>query len=217
MQIPIPQEFKQNLNNFTKQVLDNGFQLIDKKKYLQNITYSILLQFNKSINEKLDSILRSKIPSEILKKIYIQPYEGFHITLQSTQIPTEEIKKDILKDLKEYVQDIFPFETSIIGPYPSHKNLFFAVTTNKNIANIRKDIEDIYLKYRLESHLPFNNNLMWVSVCRFIQQLDEREQDFILHKIEQESLNHKPIDRIVITENNPIFSEKSKILGIHTF
>jgi len=211
MQTPIPLDFRENLSIFTKTILKDGFELIDPQQYLKTRTFSVLLQFNQDINKKLETILQSNVPSNILDKLYLQPYTGFHITLQSTQVPSENIG-NIVCDLNHYLQTIKPFQVNIVGPYSSHRNLFFAVTSKENITDIRNSIQNIFNGYGLESNLPVNNGLMWVSVSRFTQQLSEKERNFLIYEIEQEFLKNIDIKHIFITKNDPVFSNSSEIL-----
>jgi hypothetical protein len=216
MQIPIPSKFQSNLDTYRKQVLETGFITINLQEYIKNITFSVLLQLGEDTNKKLEEIVKSKVPLRILEKLYIQPYTGFHITLQSTKIPNNDIGM-VVEDLVNYIKNIQPFKVNIVGPYHSHRNLFFAVTTDISIIKIREDIENIYNKYRLTSHLPVGDDLMWISVCRFPEELNKEDTDFLLNNLEQEHLENIDVKKIIITKNDPIFSKDSPILKEYTF
>ncbi len=212
MKIKIHDSWNENVTTFVKLVNEKNFQLIKLAEEQQRITFSILLQTSPSINAKIDEIVRSKIPEPIKNKLFIQPNQGYHITLQWTDLPEVNKQNQIADEIIHMHSNLKALRTTITGPYVSAKNLFFTVNTETNIPDIRKDIDNKLKSYDLVTKLPLAFNLLWISTCRFIELPNESEKEWLFKDMEQECLKDVMFDNFIVSKNDPFLSNEGQIL-----
>lgn len=200
------------MRKFRKSVEKDGFKLIDPKEELKRITFSIILQTQSEINKEISQLVSSKAPKSIQRKLFFQPSDGYHMTLQWTNIPPENIRDKLTSDISIYIKEIEPPTVKFVGPYASFKNIFFIATTENSIVSIREGLDKILKNYDLETKLPLELDLLWISVCRFVEQPTNEEKEYLFNNLEQEVIENAKFPFVIVTENDPFFTKSSLIL-----
>ncbi|OGC98759.1 hypothetical protein A2701_01750 [Candidatus Amesbacteria bacterium RIFCSPHIGHO2_01_FULL_47_34] len=211
----LPQEWRTRLNEEMAFVRKNGFYLFDPNT-LQSApkSLSVLLILDETWRGKIAEFAQKAIPSSLKEKIYLQPPEGYHISLQwSKEFSRIEIS-DLVLDVEEYFRKIGNFSITMIGLYLSDNNFQLVGGTNKLIRSVRNDLSALYEKHQAKPKLAANNGTTWISVARILHQFSGMEIEEAANKTIIQKFPDVSFSTVILTLNDAVYSKQnSEILA----
>lgn len=222
----IPQNclWKEELPRELEYVKKHGFYLKDIPTALNSLNFGILLMLPKNISEELYQSLKTHIPAKLAEKLYFQPAEGYHISLQYTYQYVEIAKaKEIYKDITEALKSKKQFVGDLHALYVSDNSVLAVADLNKNyLHQIRTTLGEIFKKHNYDCKFDASKDVeyfniwgasAWASLIRFTQQLTLDEIE-ILENLPKKVFEKVEFNRVIVANNNPFFTkDKSEVVG----
>lgn len=216
-----------NLPNSLKEAILYQRYLVDKdniavydSSQLKKRSFSVLATLATATSKEMYNYTKKSLPIDYVSSLILQPYEGYHISLQWS--PKETLKNINVKELVDNIKSSITIDRPISGtihfPYLSSRSLLgWYVDNNSSLALIRNKLNDVWCNYGLERGITgLKSNFYWVSLIRFKKYLSDREiRPF--KDIKGKTLEDIHIKSLEIVYNDPFFSpDKSEILDTIT-
>ncbi|KKU63401.1 hypothetical protein A2701_00025 [Candidatus Amesbacteria bacterium RIFCSPHIGHO2_01_FULL_47_34] len=211
----LPPEWEGKLVEEMAFVRENGFYLFDPET-LQSTpkSLSILLTADEEWRDTLGEFVKRAIPSDLKDKIYFQPPEGYHVSLQwSKEFPQEELR-DLTAELEDYFRNIDKILITLYGLYPSDNNFQLVGGASEIIRNFRAELTTIYEKHGAKPKLARDNGMTWISAARILQPFSKSEIEQAIQETGKEIFTDVSFSTAVLTLNDAMFSsQNSEILA----
>lgn len=205
----LPLVWQNKLDKEIEHVYKEGFYLSEERLEGGNNSLVVLLTASKEFNQKLFEFSKQSIPNKIQEKIFLQPYTGYHISIQwSKEFKNKDINS-FLQDVKNYVQELKPIITDVYAIYPSDNNLFVIPHVEKGISKLRNNISKIFDKNAIPPKLPPSLDTMWISTVRMKKQFTKEEIDLAVNFLPKKVFKNIVFDTLVVALSNQVFSKDS--------
>lgn len=218
----LPEKWEKQLEGELSFVRQKGFYLTHPIKAQKTNTLGLIFSFDAKIKKKIYDFVKQSIPNTLLSKLYIQPYEGYHITIQSSKDRPKDTKK-LVELTKQYFQDSKSLKGSIFAIYPSDNSLLGITTIDAYlIKKTRADLAKIFKsceanpKYNPKTniyHFNYWSTQTWVSLARPTSKFTDAEIE-LTTKLPKSVFTNVVFDKAILTYNDPFFTPKfSEILA----
>jgi len=210
----LPEKWKRQLENEFSFVQKSGFYLTNPSEGLKIRVLGVLLDFDLEVKKQIYKFVQKAIPEKILPKLHIQPYQGYHCSIQTSSQKAEDEKK-LASSIEKLYKNSKPLKGNIKTIYPSDNSLFGVTTLNgKLIAKMRLDLSEIFLrcgaqpKYnpkRDKQHFDHWSGMTWISLARPTEAFSEEELK-LLRKLAKKEFKNVSFNKIVLTYNDQFFT-----------
>lgn len=210
----LPLEWQQKLTEELAFVRKNGFYLTNPAQIQkQPKTLSVLLQPTKEYRRKLFEFVRDAVPAELRSKIILQPYEGYHVSVQWSKEFTNTKVAIFCKNIDKVAKTLPLVKTHVFGLYPSDNNFFFVLKTDVNVSEIRSQVSKVMEQNNAIPKLPGNLSIIWMSVARIVKPFTKEEIELSISKLGKKQFIDMYLSQLVVAKSDPFFDRKhSEIL-----
>lgn len=193
----------------------------DSYKPSQNTrTLGLLFKIPPESSQKIKDRLDKTIPNPLKKKILLQPWQGYHLTVQwSPERETTKIKMgQFTKTLESYFSKISPIRAKIVFPFFGVVGLLGLLKTEKNreFLEIRKRANEVWKSFGLtlgaQGYLEKYPDLAYLSLSRYIDIFNSREKN-LLKNLQVSQVKNVYFDEALLVLNDKFMTpEKTEIL-----
>lgn len=203
-------------------VKKNGFILTNPSIAVTTRTFSVLLEVDQESKTRIYHAIQKAIPDQLRKKVFFQPFESYHITLQSTTDTVTDIN-GLTIALQQALEGHSRIAGPVVLPFASDNSfLGIPLIDSEWMKQMRQDSASVFHSYHLtpkitprnKEHFEQWSELGWVSLVRILEPFTEDEIEL------GRSLPSCVIDgvwypSVVIADTDPFFSPvHSEIYGM---
>ncbi len=180
-------------------------------------------RFTTTLIAQPDAITRKKIfeiISPLAKQfsgIFIQPEEGYHFSIQWSDVVTGDIDK-LTNSIDKITPQPLNVEIKLL--YPSKPNLFAVLVPMNNplwMSDIRKQATTVFMEAGFSTKLPESLPTIWMSLIRFTKEFDTSNLDELINSLPNISLTCDKFT-LSLAQADPFFSKSTaKILTTKNF
>lgn len=207
----LPLEWQAELASRFAKVENGGLKVVDPSEMSKTNTLGVLMVPTEETKLNLHKYLKDSLPTELLPKLFIQPWSGYHMSLQWTPESTIDME-DFTTRVGQILGDVPQQSVKIYLTYFTDVNLTAIVTMpGLNLSILRADLNKVFDKSGLTPKLPIINTA-WISLVKFTQPLTTSEIQ-ILQNLPKTVFDTQ-IKKVVIALNDPFFTpQNSEIIS----
>jgi hypothetical protein len=187
-------------------VINDNVDLIDLEAIKDDRWYNLAFKPSPKTCLKIYDSLQKIVPDSLKSKVFFQPFEGYHFTLQWTQ-SDKQLDLDIkglIQDLNKALTEFSPLKGTINYPLFGKAGSmgWFETIKNDEFTKIRQAIKSIWEKHHLE--LGFKENLYdlaYISLTRFTNLLTDKEK-YLLKELKTWEIEDVVLDEIWLSYAN---------------
>lgn len=211
----LPQVWQKKLQEEMDFVRKNGFFLTNPEEARNKPkSLSVLAIPNHDSIGEIHNFVVESIPENLKSKLYVQPPEGYHISLQWSREYSNCNMEKLIESTKKIFTNQPPITVDIMGLYPSDNNLFvIPVNPSLNIFETRTKLVTSFSECGAKPRLAPKLSTLWISVVRITKQLSESQIEQTITDLPKKVFPKISFNKVHITLNDSFFTpEVSEIL-----
>jgi hypothetical protein len=202
----LPQEWKDKVTEDFAKLKTESPTIVDpeseKNKFFVTLIIQPDIETRKKIYDTI-SFLDDKFPG-----LYIQPYEGYHFSIQWSDTGESNLKRLILGI---QTLEIPKLKVDIKLCYPSKNNIFAAVIPINDqlwMTKIRGILTPKFTEAGYTPRLPDNLPLMWISLIKFTKDFDSSNIVELVDALPKLNIKASHF-KLILAKSDPYFSQSS--------
>lgn len=202
------QEFIKKQQDHIRQ---SGVDLVDPTQLKADYkVLTLVFKIDDDSAKKIDAYLKAAIPENIKDSLILQPYQGYHFTIQWTP---DNATPNLVADISKILSQTPAFDGNLVFPFAGHAGFMATLQPNlePRFKKLREELESVWSDHNLKLGLAqANYEIIYSSLSRYKSQFSVQEAiDIPLQSIPGIVFNEAQLvmaDKFMNPENSDIIA-----------
>jgi len=206
--VDLPNSWEKLLEEHWEHIKIKNVDVISPQNILsKKRTFSLIFKVPVKASGKIYKYLEETIPERLKRQMILQPWKGYHFTVQWS--PEESLKdkniSQVIEKLQVLLVEFPPIKGDLLFPFFGRAGLLgiFKTETDKEFFHLRQKVNEVLKSFNLPLGVPPKySDLAYLSLTRYKESFTPKDKQFLKNL----SVNKTP--SIVFSEALLVLNDK---------